>query len=94
MSVNSIPHKVSTSSKVVSENSVATSRLRRQMEKYEQKLFQATQECYEIAERERKGLDFSSEIEIPRAEDLAGRTEKLLVDYLDGLEIAENIRKP
>lgn len=69
MSVNSIPHKVSTSSKVVSENSVATSRLRRQMEKYEQKLFQATQECYEIAAREReKGLDFSSEIEIPRAE--------------------------
>ncbi|MBK00022.1 MAG: hypothetical protein CMB48_03460 [Euryarchaeota archaeon] len=64
------------------------------MEKYEQKLFQATQECYDIATRERKkGLDFSSEIEIPRAEDLAGRTEKLLVDYLDGLEIAEKIRK-
>ena len=64
------------------------------MEKYEQKLFNATQECYEIAAKERKkGFDFSSEIEIPRAEDLAGRTEKLLVDYLDGLEIAEKIRK-
>ena len=64
------------------------------MEKYEQKLFQATQECYDIATRERKkGLDFSSEIEIPRAEDLAGRTEKLLIDYLDGLEIADKIRK-
>ena len=64
------------------------------MEKYEQKLYNATQECYEIATRERKkGLDFSSEIEIPRAEDLAGRTEKLLVDYLDGLEVAEKIRE-
>ena len=87
MSVNSIPHKVSISSKVVSENSVATSRLRRQMEKYEQKLYNATQECYEIATRERKkGLDFSSEIEIPRAEDLAGRTEKLLVEVINELK--------
>ena len=45
------------------------------------------------SQKEREKLDFSSEIEIPRAEDLAGRTEKLLVDYLDGLEIAENIGK-
>ena len=78
----------------MSANSGATSRLRRQVEKYEAQLLQATQECYEIAEIERKkGLDYSTDIEIPRAEDLAGRTEKLLVDYLDGLEIAEKIRE-
>ncbi len=78
----------------MSANSGATSRLRRQVEKYEAQLLQATQECYEIAEIERKkGLDYSTDIEIPRAEDLAGRTEKLLVDYLDGLEIAGKIRE-
>lgn len=91
---NSIPHKVSISSEVVSANSGATSRLRRQVEKYEAQLFEATQKCYDIAEVERrKGLDYSTHIEIPRAEDLAGRTEKLLVDYLDGLEVAEKIRE-
>ncbi len=75
-------------------NTGATSRLRRQVEKYEAQLLNATQKCYDIAKLERaKGLDFSTEIEIPRAEDLAGRTEKLLVDYLDGLEIAEKIRE-
>ena len=78
----------------MSTNSTATSRLRRQVEKYEFNLLQATKKCYEIAEIERKkGLDYSLDVEIPRAEDLAGRTEKLLVDYLDGLEIAEKIRE-
>ena len=78
----------------MSANSGATSRLRRQVEKYEAQLLEATQKCYEIAEIERKkGLDYSTHIEIPRAEDLAGRTEKLLVDYLDGLEIAGKIRE-
>ncbi len=94
LSKNSIPHKVSSSSMSVTANSGATSRLRRQVEKYEEQLIRETQKCYEIAKIEReKGLDFSREIEIPRAEDLAGRTEKLLVDYLDGLEIAGKIRE-
>lgn len=78
----------------VTANSEATSRLRRQVEKYEEQLIRETQKCYDIAKIEReKGFDFSREIEIPRAEDLAGRTEKLLVDYLDGLEIAGKIRE-
>ncbi len=78
----------------MSTNSGVTSRLRRQVEKYEEQLLKATQKCYDVATTEReKGLDFSTIVEIPRAEDLAGRTEKLLVDYLGGLEVAEKIRE-
>jgi len=70
------------------------SRLRRQVEHYESKLSSATDECYEIAARIKElGLDHSPEVEIPRAEDLAGRTEKLLVEYLDGLAVAQDIRE-
>ena len=53
-----------------------------------------TQEAYDIAEiAKSKGLDFSTEIEIPRASDLASRTEKLLEEYLKGLEIEEGLRE-
>jgi DNA polymerase II large subunit len=37
-------------------------------------------------------LDFENTIEIPRASDLASRTEKLLEDYLDGMKIEEDLR--
>lgn len=48
---------------------------------------------YRIAEEARaKGLDVHDTTEIPRASDLAGRCEKLLEPYLDGLEIADDIR--
>ena len=40
-----------------------------------------------------KGLDHSLEVEIPRASDLASRTEKLLVEHLEGAEVADDIRK-
>ena len=38
------------------------------------------------------GYDLSMDVEIPRAADLAGRTEKLLAEHLDGIEIAPEIR--
>ena len=50
-------------------------------------------EAYDIAEiAKAKGLDFSTE-EIPRASDLASRTEKLLEEYLKVLEIEEGLRE-
>ena len=50
-------------------------------------------ECYSIAEKAReKGFDPSTEVEVPQAEDLASRVEKLLSDYqVDG--VAEDIRR-
>ena len=39
-----------------------------------------------------KNLDFENTIEIPRASDLASRTEKLLEDYLDGMKIENELR--
>ncbi|MDP6379474.1 MAG: hypothetical protein QF885_07480, partial [Candidatus Thalassarchaeaceae archaeon] len=48
---------------------------------------------YQIAEKARSlGKDIIEHVEIPRASDLADRTEKLLVDHLDGLEIADELR--
>ena len=68
-------------------------RLQQEMNSYHQWLDNKTEECYQIATIARKkGLDHSLEVEIPRANDLAGRTEKLLVDYLQDLEIADDIR--
>ena len=69
-------------------------RLQQEMDSYHEWLDNKTEECYQIAAVARsKGLDHSLEVEIPRANDLAGRTEKLLVDYLQGMEIADDIRK-
>ena len=74
-------------------NAIDEERLEREMNSYQIRLDGRTEECYQLAARARsKGLDHSLEVEIPRANDLAGRTEKLLVDHLDGLEIAEDIR--
>ena len=69
-------------------------RLSAEMERYQQTLDEETERLYGIASEARaKGLDMSTEVEIPRAEDLADRTEKLLAEYLDGLEVAEDIRE-
>ena len=58
-------------------------RLTTEVEAYQLWLDSKTQEAYDIARiAKAKGLDFSTEIEIPRASDLASRTEKLLEEYL------------
>jgi len=68
-------------------------RLEQEMDSYHQWMDERTEACYQIAEEARKcGLDHTDFVEIPRAADLAGRTEKLLVDYLKGMEIADDIR--
>lgn len=69
-------------------------RLEAEMKTYHQWLDEHADEAYIIAEKARKlGYDLKEHVEIPRAADLAGRTEKLLVEYLDGYEVAEDIRK-
>ena len=68
-------------------------RLSSEVESYQEWLDLRTQEVYDIAlQAKAKGLDFSTEIEIPRAADLASRTEKLLEEYLKGLEIESDLR--
>ncbi len=68
-------------------------RLSSEMDAYQEWLDSRTQEVYDIAlQAKSKGLDFSTEIEIPRAADLASRTEKLLEEYLKGLEIENDLR--
>ena len=68
-------------------------RLSSEVESYQEWLDLRTQEVYDIAlQAKAKGLDFSTEIEIPRAADLASRTEKLLGEYLKGLEIEDDLR--
>ncbi len=63
------------------------------MAAYFDKLAEENDECYRIAEVARsKGLDPETFVEVPRAEDLASRVEKLLVDYqVDN--VAEDIRR-
>ena len=69
-------------------------RLEAEMLRYHQWLDEHADEAYIVAEKARKlGYDHKEFVEIPRAADLAGRTEKLLVEYLDGYEVAEDIRK-
>ena len=64
-----------------------------EMAAYFDGLAKQNDECYEIARRARAmGFDPFTEIEIPRAEDLASRVEKLLADYqVEG--VAEDIRR-
>ena len=72
---------------------VDEARLEAEMESYHQWLDERTDDAYHIAEQARKkGYDHKEFVEIPRAADLAGRTEKLLITYLDGYEVAEDIR--
>ena len=66
-----------------------TEQLEEESRKYQNFLDDKTEEIYNLALiAKKKGLDFESYIEIPRAEDLASRTEKLLQkDYLKDLSI-------
>jgi len=63
------------------------------MEEYFSSLFAEAERCYGIARRARaRGLDPETFVEIPRAEDLASRVEKLLEPWkVDG--VAERIRE-
>ena len=72
---------------------VDVARLEAEMVAYHQWLDERADEAYIIAEKARnKGYDHKEYVEIPRAADLAGRTEKLLIEYLEGYEVAEDIR--
>ena len=64
-----------------------------EMKAYFEAMEEEAQRCYDIVERARKiGGDPQDHVEIPRAEDLASRVEKLLAKWkLDG--IAEDIRE-
>ena len=68
-------------------------RLEGEMQVYHQWLDERADDAYRIAEQARElGLDHKKRVEIPRASDLAGRTEKLLIEHLDGYEVADDIR--
>ena len=68
-------------------------RLELEMENYQQWMDERAEDAYRIAEKARaKNLDHKPFVEIPRAADLAGRTEKLLVEYLGEYEVAQDIR--
>ena len=64
-----------------------------EMKEYFRSLSRKNDECYKIAEAARKlGRDPETFVEIPQAEDLASRVEKLLKDYnVEG--VAEDIRR-
>ncbi|MDP6326237.1 MAG: hypothetical protein QGI36_04010, partial [Candidatus Thalassarchaeaceae archaeon] len=69
-------------------------RLSAEMEAYQEWMDSRCETEYQIAEKARSlGKDIVEQVEIPRASDLADRTEKLLADYLDGLEIADELRE-
>ena len=69
-------------------------RLEQEMQHYHRWLDERADEAYRIAESARKlGFDHKDRVEIPRASDLAGRTEKLLIEHLDGYEVADDIRE-
>ena len=62
-------------------------------EEYIKNLHEAADATYEIAEQARsKGLDPKITVEIPRAKDLADRTQKLL-EFLHPRNTAEQIRE-
>ena len=68
-------------------------RLEGEMLAYHQWLDERADDAYRIAEQARQlGLDHKDRVEIPRASDLAGRTEKLLIEHLEGYEVADDIR--
>ena len=72
---------------------IDSERLKKEQENYESWLEERTESVYQIAKiAKSKNLDFENTIEIPRASDLASRTEKLLEDYLDGMKIEEELR--
>ncbi len=68
-------------------------RLEAEMERYHLWLDERTEEAYAVAEQARKKrLDPRDHVEIPRAADLAGRTEKLLIEHLEAHPVADDIR--
>jgi hypothetical protein len=79
-------------SKTISYNA---KHLEEESKKYQNFLDDRTEEIYNLALiAKQKGLDFENYIEIPRAKDLASRTEKLLQkDYLKELSIEDDLRK-
>ncbi|PXF20283.1 MAG: hypothetical protein CXX71_05850 [Methanobacteriota archaeon] len=69
-------------------------RLSAELDAYQEWLDERADEIYLVAEEAKAlGKDFSEVVEIPRAADLAGRTEKLLEEYLDGMEIETELRQ-
>jgi hypothetical protein len=71
-----------------------SARLSGEIAAYQKWLDEKAEEEYLLAsEAKSKGLDFSRDIEIPRAADLASRTEKLLEEYLKGLKIEDDLRE-
>ena len=68
--------------------------LEKESMEYQQWLDNKTEEIYALATTAKlKNLDFENYIEIPRASDLASRTEKLLQkDYLKDLSIEHDLR--
>ncbi len=69
-------------------------RLTEEMEAYQKSLDEGCEIAYQIAEAARaQGKDIVDRVEIPRAADLASRTEKLLEEYLDGLEFEDELRE-
>jgi len=72
---------------------IDSERLEKEQKSYETWLEERTENAYQIASMAKaKNLDFENTIEIPRASDLASRTEKLLEDYLDGMKIENELR--
>ena len=68
-------------------------RLEAEMDSYHEWLDERTEEAYKVATKARaQGLDHTLDVEIPRAADLASRTEKLLIHHLEGAEVADDIR--
>ena len=68
-------------------------RLEKEMERYQNILDEQADHAYRVAEQARNlGLDPKPFVEIPRAADLASRTEKLLVEHLESYPVADDIR--
>jgi hypothetical protein len=68
-------------------------RLEKEMENYQSWMDERADDAYRIAEKARSlNLDHQPFVEIPRASDLASRTEKLLVEYLGDYKVADDIR--
>ncbi|MBT7460312.1 MAG: DNA polymerase II large subunit, partial [Euryarchaeota archaeon] len=69
-------------------------RLEKEMENYQSWMDNRADDAYRIAEKARSlNLDHQPFVEIPRAADLASRTEKLLVEYLGDYKVADDIRE-
>ena len=73
---------------------VDIARLEKEMEQYQSILDEDADYAYRIAEEARQqNLDPKPYVEIPRASDLASRTEKLLIEHLEEYPVADDIRE-